>query len=473
MSQTVFVQTVFCPTRKMLDFQLKSLRSLHSYLESHPFEMDIIFAGYIDNEYYDELITEIKSLFYKRCQFQRYEKNYGKAHVVNTTLRSYLGDHPETKYIFTLDSDICFHEHESNIFSRLINLSVKVSDVQKRPFGLIACNFTGDNAHWIQKFENKAAVCDEVITWPTSPVGIAGGCIFINTDAWQKIGGYRVMGVYAPDDAALMQDMHRNGYGISVAETITVHHPGTHDDPYYQTWKEATCRNVQHLGESQNHCDTFWAKTKVIEDANTKLKLSDVTLLIVDCCDVNRAIRAIEHSCKEVEYGAVKLLTSISTDYKYAIAIDHINSKEEYSHFCIKKMGRYVDTNYVLLIQHDGFVIGGKKAWVGEFMEYDYIGAPWNYTDGLNVGNGGFSLRSKKLLDILMDERINQYHPEDHHIGRTFRPLLESIGIKFPAEELAWKFAIECGNKYGWDYKGQFGFHGFDVINNNDIKLEL
>ena len=125
-----------------------------------------------------------------------------------------------------------------------------------------------------------------------------------------------------------------------------------------------------------------------------------------------------------------------------------------------------------MLIQFDGFVIGGKKAWRKEFLEYDYIGAPWNYHDGRNVGNGGFSLRSKKLLQVLADSaEIQKFHPEDNLIGREYRPLSESKGIKFPSEELAWKFAIECGDKYGWTYKGQFGFHGFDVINHNKIVL--
>lgn len=86
----------------------------------------------------------------------------------------------------------------------------------------------------------------------------------------------------------------------------------------------------------------------------------------------------------------------------------------------IKELNKYIETSYVLIIQYDGFILN-PDAWTDEFLEYDYIGAPWWYTDDCNVGNGGFSLRSKKLLEILAnDDSILETHPEDHHICRTY-----------------------------------------------------
>ena len=56
----------------------------------------------------------------------------------------------------------------------------------------------------------------------------------------------------------------------------------------------------------------------------------------------------------------------------------------------------------MLIIQHDGFILN-HKAWDNEFLNYDYIGAPvyWMGNKLIEVGNGGFSLRSKKLLKII------------------------------------------------------------------------
>ena len=100
----------------------------------------------------------------------------------------------------------------------------------------------------------------------------------------------------------------------------------------------------------------------------------------------------------------------------------------------------------MLIIQHDGFVLSADN-WREEFFNYDYIGAPWigYFKDQpqFNVGNGGFSLRSKKLLDILAeDDHIELGKPEDAIIGRQYREYLESKGIKFAPEEIAGKFAI-------------------------------
>jgi len=76
---------------------------------------------------------------------------------------------------------------------------------------------------------------------------------------------------------------------------------------------------------------------------------------------------------------------------------------------CVQDLHRRFDTDYVLIIQSDGFPLrDGLEAFVGK---YDYVGAPFGgfswYTDivfppsryGV-VGNGGFTLRSRKLCEM-------------------------------------------------------------------------
>jgi len=94
-------------------------------------------------------------------------------------------------------------------------------------------------------------------------------------------------------------------------------------------------------------------------------------------------------------------------------------------------------------------------SWNDEWLEYDYIGAVWH--DGA-VGNGGFSLRSKRLLEALRDERFTApFFPEDEKICRDWKPLLEKdYGIKIAPPEIAADFSIEGGR-----YTNQFGFHSF------------
>lgn len=176
------------------------------------------------------------------------------------------------------------------------------------------------------------------------------------------------------------------------------------------------------------------------------LKLKNVTLLGLDCIDIDRLLVARDICVKDVEFGAVKMLTSLDSDDRDVIKIEKIGSLEEYSEFFIKKLNKYIDTDFVLVIQHDGFVLSAEN-WREEFLNYDYIGAPWlgYFKDEVehNVGNGGFSLRSKKLHDILaQDDHIEIGAYEDNVICRQYRTYLEEKGCKFAPEEIAGKFAI-------------------------------
>jgi len=192
-----------------------------------------------------------------------------------------------------------------------------------------------------------------------------------------------------------------------------------------------------------------------------KKKLENVTLCIIDCVNYGEAISALRKSLYQCDFEKAIFLTDITAynpNFPFEIVkIPKISSKEEYSQFVIKELYKYIKTDYVLLIQHDGYVLCGDS-WDNDFINYDYIGAPWLYTDGKNVGNGGFSLRSKKLLDILgNDEFIKATDPEDSAIGRLYRDyLIRTYGIIFAPEEVADKFSFELREPFC----KTFGFHG-------------
>jgi hypothetical protein len=204
-----------------------------------------------------------------------------------------------------------------------------------------------------------------------------------------------------------------------------------------------------------------------------KLQLPNVTLLGIDCINVERIQAALDASQRDIEFGAVKLLTSLPTDDPRLVVIPHIDTIEEYSRFCIEELTKYVDTEYLIMIQYDGFVLNADK-WNPEFLNYDYIGAPlkretWQIALGKDeilpdhiVGNGGFTLRSKKFLDLcakfVAEGKIERMNPEDAALCWWYRPLFEAEGMKWPTPELARTFAfgdIEPGYVQG------FGYHGF------------
>ncbi|MGA7595545.1 MAG: DUF5672 family protein [Gallionella sp.] len=190
-------------------------------------------------------------------------------------------------------------------------------------------------------------------------------------------------------------------------------------------------------------------------------ELPSVTLCAVDCLNPALALRALDICGLQCNFGDVMFLSDRANRYELAgcrmIEIPRIGSVAEYSRFVLKELGRYCNTEHLLLVQWDGYIIN-PQSWRPEFLEYDYIGAPWSwYQDKHRVGNGGFSLRSRRLLDALRDEDIVDLEPEDEAIGRRYRPLLEAkYGIRFAPEEVAEAFSYETISPRG----DPFGFHG-------------
>lgn len=189
-------------------------------------------------------------------------------------------------------------------------------------------------------------------------------------------------------------------------------------------------------------------------------QLPEVTIICVDCYNYGLATAALQKCNQQVKAARTVLLTDIvlKIDGIEVVQIPTISSKEEYSHFIIKELHKYFNTAFVLIIQHDGTILDGNM-WDNDFLNYDYIGAPWLYTDGKNVGNGGFSLRSRKLQKALSeDDFIQATDPEDQAIGRLYRDyLIKQHGIKFPSEEVADKFSFELREPMS----KTFGFHGY------------
>jgi hypothetical protein len=180
--------------------------------------------------------------------------------------------------------------------------------------------------------------------------------------------------------------------------------------------------------------------------------LTDTTLVAIDCTSkVHLAARAIQKTLEQCRFGAVKLLTD-KTDLFYSVKIPKLDGLEAYSKFCIRELTKHVDTKYCLLIQWDGYMLDGQ-AWTSAFKDYDYLGAPFNPSG--TVGNGGFSLRSKRLLEACAHLKTDDNeHPEDSFVSIRHRQELEQLGIKFAPTEVARKFAFEGRSFDSVEWKG-------------------
>lgn len=201
------------------------------------------------------------------------------------------------------------------------------------------------------------------------------------------------------------------------------------------------------------------------------LHLPQVTLLAVDTRCPALALGALRRSLQHIRFARSLLLThgadagllprreAAAQGEIECVDIGPIASSAAYSNLVLGGLLPFVDTSHVLIVQWDGFVLD-PACWDPAFLGCDYLGAPWGRAhDGQFVGNGGFSLRSRTVLQALLDPalRARWHHPEDICIAQTLRAELQARhGIRFGELALAQRFAYENEPPPG----PCFGFHG-------------
>lgn len=199
---------------------------------------------------------------------------------------------------------------------------------------------------------------------------------------------------------------------------------------------------------------------RISRDVKSLEKLNDkITFVFIDDLYPDRCLEIIK-IYENNGIRNIKLFTSKHIDSSYVVKIDSIVSSSQYSNFVLKELYKYVDTEYVLISQWDGFIINFDK-WSDNFFEYDYIGAHWWWKhDSIYGGNGGFSLRSKRLLDKTKDLEYDESIPEDEFICVKNLNNLINQGIKFASKDVSRLFSVE--NELCTD---SFGFHSYSTQN--------
>ncbi|MCC6472837.1 MAG: hypothetical protein IT514_03735 [Burkholderiales bacterium] len=192
-------------------------------------------------------------------------------------------------------------------------------------------------------------------------------------------------------------------------------------------------------------------------------RLEGTLLCAVDCDHPALAVHALRRSLALCEFDGAKLLTDAPLQLPdiEVVRIAPLGDAAAYSRFMMKGLLSHVGAERVLVVQWDGFVADAAR-WEESFTLFDYVGARWPREvaadhPGCEVGNGGFSLRSRALLEALQDPAVAADHPEDAAICRGARAWLEARhGIAFAPGEVADRFSYEHCAVGG----PSFGFHG-------------
>ena len=210
-----------------------------------------------------------------------------------------------------------------------------------------------------------------------------------------------------------------------------------------------------------------------------KLSLPNVTLLAAASVDIEQTNFNLKISSENIEFAAVKLLSSSLPNKKFPnikyISIPSMNLSD-YNRLIIENLYKYFNTSHCLILQADSFVVNYER-WTDEFLKFDYIGAPWANKVQVNpklilnmeknlVGNGGFSLRSRKLVEATAKINYNSLNfplnNEDVIICHYLYNEMVDNGIRFAPPALAAQFSMELesvNNHYEQDVNSVFGFH--------------
>jgi hypothetical protein len=154
------------------------------------------------------------------------------------------------------------------------------------------------------------------------------------------------------------------------------------------------------------------------------------------------------HGLKNLEFVKDILKNDMTSEQVARISLENLNvdnlTRHTYSDL-IKSIEFHnkIPTETFLIFQTDTMIFERNKHLINDFLEYDYVGSPWNKNIGWArsfdyVGNGGLSLRKKsKMVDIInnnpkganntsvledsfFSNTTNKLHKPDYEKAQTF-----------------------------------------------------
>lgn len=198
-----------------------------------------------------------------------------------------------------------------------------------------------------------------------------------------------------------------------------------------------------------------------------KLSLPNVTLVAMTSVNIQATIKAMKYSMRDIDFGDVVLIThrrpvNLSKNIRYSHT-DKLTDINKFNYKMVYELGSHIKTDFALIVHADGFVVN-PDMWRDEFLDYDYIGAPWPLPpegdtvlyrdrDGnlCRVGNSA-GIRSKRLMDYPSKANIpwegsfrygEWWFHEDMFICCKNKHLFEEAGMKIAPIEVARYYAHE------------------------------
>jgi len=177
--------------------------------------------------------------------------------------------------------------------------------------------------------------------------------------------------------------------------------------------------------------------------------LKDVTLLAISSNRAEGNIEALKKCMSLMDFGAVKFLSHQKPDnlpneitFEYCTELKSIY---DFDCYAFSELGKHIDTSHMLMVQDHAYILR-PELWDDDWLQYDFIGAPWPERDAFISASTGEMV--KKLLDLpkklglpVVEDR--GYTNDDGLVNSYYRKIFLENGIKYPSVHVASRFAYE------------------------------
>lgn len=190
------------------------------------------------------------------------------------------------------------------------------------------------------------------------------------------------------------------------------------------------------------------------------LDLSKITLFSIACNDnvevMRRIVRVMNYCMTIAKFKRGVLLTYLAPDIgcmPECVQIPKMDLYEGAQILQVKTLAYFDLGEHIMHVHEDGFILE-PSLWEDEFLNWDYIGAPWA---GDVVGNNGFCMFNRKFMKACatLPFMFGSLH-SDTHVCIAHRNEMLEQGVMFAPVPIALRFSTETIGAG----KPSFGFHG-------------
>ena len=207
------------------------------------------------------------------------------------------------------------------------------------------------------------------------------------------------------------------------------------------------------------------------------INLPDVTLVCTTSIRIPEHLRAIKVCCKNINFGDIVFIShekpeNLPDEIRFE-RYPYIKGIMDFNWLMFENVGEFINTSHALFCQDHAHVLN-HNLWRDEWLKFDYLGSPWAIVEDayltdagerIRVGNGGWSLRSRLLMNLPKKHKIKLTHREyfwneDGNICVYHRDRFLDLGVKYGTLEESVIFGYENPipeNNYG-NLK-TFGYH--------------